>query len=93
MTTQRDYMSTPAEDLSIAELTDAIGVARTAELLNTSSRVIYSIRHTNRCGVDRYMKILEAFKADEDQHRTYLHTKAHLQTKGKPGKEPERAAA
>lgn len=93
MNTRRDYMSIPVEDLSIAEMTDAIGVPKIAEILGTSARVIYSIRHTNRCGVERYMQILKAFKDDESAHRNFLHTKAHIQAKGKPGKEPQRAAA
>ena len=67
------------QDWNITDLTDALGIKRTMDVLGTSARVIYTIRHTNAVGYDRYVKLLDAVKADEKNCRERLVTVRMLQ--------------
>lgn len=67
-----DYMTLPLADFTVRDLTDALGVEVAATLLNTSRRAIYTTRNTNRIGVDRIMKMIEAIRANEQECRTRL---------------------
>lgn len=68
------YKKLPLEQWTITDLTDALSIPTTKELLGTSARVIYTIRHTNAVGYDRYVKLIDAVKADEANCRARLVT-------------------
>lgn len=79
MTSQSvDYMTYPIEHFTVRDLTDALGIKRAAELLNTSARAIYTTRNTNRLGYDRIVKLREAVLADEATARQRLTYMARL---------------
>lgn len=67
-----DYQTVALEDLTIAELTDALGVTESAELLNTSARAIYTIRNTNVLSAARVMTLIEAVRSKETACRYKL---------------------
>jgi hypothetical protein len=67
-----DYSTVPLEDLTIAELTDALGVPESAALLDTSARAIYTIRNTNVLSAARVMKLIDAVRAKEKDCRYKL---------------------
>lgn len=58
------YHDAPIEKMTIAELTDALGIDRAAELLNTSRRAIYTVRNTNVLSIARHMLLIEEVKRD-----------------------------
>lgn len=60
----------PVEKYSLVDLTDALGIKRSAEILNTSPRAIYTIRHSNVVSPERLSVLIEAVKAD---HANYLY--------------------
>lgn len=68
------YRTLKLDQWTITDLTDSLGVERTMEVLGTSARVIYTIRHTNAVGYDRYVKLVDAVKADEKACRERLVT-------------------
>ncbi len=67
-----DYMTRPLELLTVSELTDAVGIKRSAELLGVSQRVVYTIRNTNRVGVERQMALINEIRKDENTCRMRL---------------------
>lgn len=67
-----DYMTLPLADFTVRDLTDALGVEAAATLLNTSRRSIYTTRNTNRIGVNRILKMIEAIRENEQECRTRL---------------------
>ena len=73
-----DYMTFPLEQFTVRDLTDALGIKRSADLLNTSARAIYTTRNTNRLGYDRIVKLREAVLADEATARQRLTYMARL---------------
>lgn len=68
------YRTLKLDQWTITDLTDALSIPRVRELLGTSARVIYTIRHTNAVGYDRYVKLVDAVKADEKACRERLVT-------------------
>jgi hypothetical protein len=70
-----DYKSLPLELFTITDLTDAIGVAEAAELLDTTPRAIYTVRNTNVLSFERRMKLIDAVKANETELREKLANK------------------
>lgn len=67
-----DYMKLPLEQFNVRDLTDALGVAKSAELLGTTRRAVYTTRNTNCLGMTRVMRLIEAIRADEVNCRTRL---------------------
>lgn len=67
-----DYSTAPLESFTLAELTDALGVQESAELLQTSARAIYTIRNTNVLSAARVMTLIEAVKEKETACRYKL---------------------
>lgn len=65
-------LSADLTDWSVSDLTEALGTKRSMEVLGTTARVIYTIRHTNAVGYDRFMKLVEAVRADEPACRERL---------------------
>jgi len=74
-----DYRRLPLELFTVKDLTDAIGVARSAEILKTSDRAIYTVRNTNTLSEDRALQLIREIKTDEDAFRTRLVIKRNLQ--------------
>lgn len=66
------YRTAPLSDFTITDLTDALGVARSVEILNTSARSIYTVRHTDKVGLDRQLKLIRAVEQDEAACRERL---------------------
>lgn len=66
------YHDAPIEKMTIAELTDALGIDRAAGLLNTSRRAIYTVRNTNVLSLARHMMLIEEVKRDSDACRRRL---------------------
>lgn len=67
-----DYMTVPLERLTLTDLTDAIGVAESAKLLNTSCRAIYTVRNTKSISVERVLALREHIRANEPHYRERL---------------------
>lgn len=67
-----DYRNVALELLSITDLTDALGVEKSADLLNTSRRSIYTVRNTNVLGIDRHTVLINAVRANESACRQRL---------------------
>jgi hypothetical protein len=74
------YRTVPLESLTVRELTDALGLAATAELFGCSVRAIYTMRCTKVISLDRQMKLLEAVRKDETRCRERLHIVQQRQT-------------
>lgn len=66
------YHTVPLEELTVAELTDALGVAASSKLLGVSARNIYTVRNTNLLGVDRMQQLIAAIRANEAHYRERL---------------------
>jgi len=79
MTEPLDYAICPLEQLSVKDLTDALGIAESAELLNTSARAIYTVRNTSALSADRMLKLIAAVRADEENCRRRLVVTRRLQ--------------
>ena len=67
-----DYMSVPIERLTLTDLTDAIGVAPSAKVLNTSCRAIYTVRNTQSISVNRVLALRAHFRTQEQHYRERL---------------------
>jgi hypothetical protein len=67
-----EYRDVALEQLSITDLTDALGVAAAAKLLDTSCRSIYTVRNTNVLGIDRHTRLIDAVRANETACRQRL---------------------
>lgn len=67
-----EYFDLPLELFSVADLTDALGIAKAADLLGTSRRSIYTVRNTNEMGLERRNKLQEAIRKDEKAARARL---------------------
>jgi hypothetical protein len=78
--TPGDFYTLPLDLFSVADLTDAIGIPRSAEILGTSHRAIYTVRNTNEMGLDRIAKLHAAIKQDEAAARSRLVRLRNLQT-------------
>jgi hypothetical protein len=68
-----------ANEMNVVELTDAIGLAESAALLDTTPRAIYTIRHTRVISYARMVKLMDMFKADEKSYREQMAYKLRLQ--------------
>jgi hypothetical protein len=79
MTEPLDYATCPLEQLSVKDLTDALGISESAELLNTSARAIYTVRNTSALSADRMLKLIAAVRADEENCRRRLVVTRRLQ--------------
>jgi len=67
-----DYSTLPLEEWTVTDLTDALTVVKSAEILKTSLRAIYTIRNTNVLHVERTMRLIDAVRANEEHHRRQL---------------------
>jgi len=74
-----DYMTLPLEQFTVTDLTDAIGVVKSAELLSTSRRAIYTIRNTNVLHVDRVLLLINEMRKDEQTLRQRLVVMRNMQ--------------
>lgn len=74
-----DYLTLPLELFTVTDLTDAIGVERAAELLNTSKRAIYTVRNTNVLSQERVLALINEVKTDETGYRQKLVIKRNMQ--------------
>lgn len=78
-----DYMTLPLEKFTVTDLTDAIGVVKSAALLNTSRRAIYTIRNTNVLSVDRVLLLIEEVRKTEADMRQRLVVMRNMQSERK----------
>ena len=74
-----DYSTLPLEQWTVTDLTDALTVERSAELLETTKRAIYTIRNTNVLSVPRTMSLIEAVRKDEERCRRELVVRRNAQ--------------
>lgn len=79
MTDTLDFATCPLEQLSVKDLTDALGISASAELLNTSARAIYTVRNTSALSADRMLQLIAAVRADEENCRRRLVVTRRLQ--------------
>ena len=79
MTEPLDFTSCPLEQLSVKDLTDALGIAESATLLNTSARAIYTVRNTSALSADRMLQLIAAVRQDEENCRRRLVVTRRLQ--------------
>lgn len=79
MTEPLDFTTCPLEQLSVKDLTDALGIAESATLLNTSARAIYTVRNTSALSADRMLQLIAAVRADEVNCRRRLVVTRRLQ--------------
>lgn len=79
MTETLDFATCPLEQLSVKDLTDALGIAKAAELLNTTARAMYTVRNTSALGAPRMMALIAAVKEDEATCRQRLIVTRRLQ--------------
>lgn len=79
MTDSLDFTTCPLEQLSVKDLTDALGIAESAALLKTSARAIYTVRNTSALSADRMLQLIAAVKADEENCRRRLVVTRRLQ--------------
>jgi len=76
-----DYMTLPLEKFTIRDLTDAIGIAESARVLDTSTRAIYTQRNTRRISVDRMQKLVAHLRTNERHYRERLAIKRDMQAR------------
>lgn len=74
-----EYLTRPLELFTVKDLTDALGVERSAEIFNTSLRAIYTIRNTNVLSERRFMSLVNEIKKDEAGYRQRLVIKRSMQ--------------
>lgn len=74
-----DYQTLPLELFTVKDLTDALGVPRSAELFSTSMRAIYTIRNTNVLSEHRVLMLINEIKKDEAGYRQRLMIKRNMQ--------------
>lgn len=79
MTESIDFATCPLEQMSVKDLTDALGIAESAQLLNTSARAIYTVRNTSALSTDRMLKLIAAVRMDEENCRRRLVVSRRLQ--------------
>lgn len=74
-----DYQTLPLELFSVADLTDALGIEKSAELFKTTKRAIYTVRNTNVLSPDRASVLIEEIRKNETRCRQSLMQKRNLQ--------------
>lgn len=74
-----DYQTLPLELFTVKDLTDALGVHRSAELFHTSLRAIYTIRNTNVLSEHRVLILIREIQKDEAGYRQRLMIKRNMQ--------------
>lgn len=74
-----DYMTLPLEKFTIRDLTDAIGIAESAQVLDTTTRAIYTQRNTQRISVDRMQRLVVHLRENEAHYRERLAIKRSMQ--------------
>lgn len=74
-----EYMTLPLELFTVKDLTDALGVTRSAELFSTSMRAIYTIRNTNVLSEQRVLLLIGEIRKDEAGYRQRLVIKRNMQ--------------
>lgn len=67
-----DFVALPLDLFRAKDLTDALGVERSADILNTTKRSIYTIRNTNVLSEERVATLVGAIKLDEKVCRKRL---------------------
>jgi hypothetical protein len=66
------------DELNVVELTDALGLQESAELLNTTPRAIYTIRHTRVVSYGRMVLLMDAFNKQESELRARMAYKLRM---------------
>lgn len=66
------YRTAPLEEWTVADLTDALGLTESADVLNASMRTIYTIRHTGKVSIARQSALMAAVRANESAFRDRL---------------------
>lgn len=79
ITATLDFATCPLEQLSVKDLTDALGIAESAALLNTSARAIYTVRNTSALSADRMLQLIAAVRENEEACRRRLVVTRRLQ--------------
>lgn len=79
MTEHFDFTTCPLEQLSVKDLTDALGIAESAALLNTTARAIYTVRNTSALSAHRMLQLIAAVRQDEENCRRRLVVTRRLQ--------------
>lgn len=79
MTEPLDFATCPLEQLSVKDLTDALGIDVSAQLLNTTARAIYTVRNTSALSTERMLKLIAAVRNDEQECRRRLVVMRRLQ--------------
>ena len=74
-----EYATLPLEEWTITDLTDALTVPKSVELLQTTPRAIYTMRNTNVMHPDRIMLLIDAVRDDEPKCRQRLVVKRNGQ--------------
>lgn len=72
MSVDKDYMTLPLEQFTVRDMTDALGVLASANLLGTTRRAIYTTRNTNKIGTDRALQLINEIRKNEAECRTRL---------------------
>lgn len=67
-----DFVALPLELFRAKDLTDALGVDRAAEILNTTKRSIYTIRNTNVLSETRVQTLQMEIRRNEKECRKRL---------------------
>jgi hypothetical protein len=67
-----EYQTLPLELWTITDLTDALTVEASADLLKTTKRAIYTIRNTDVLAIDRRERLIGAVRENEDMLRRRL---------------------
>lgn len=69
---QVDYQTLPVDSFTIVDLTDALGIDKSAALFNASRRYIYTIRNTNTLSLGRLLVLIDEVKKNEAACRRRL---------------------
>lgn len=72
MTETLDFATCPLEQLTVKDLTDALGIAESAILLGTTARAIYTVRNTCALSAERMLKLIAAVRDNEEECRRRL---------------------
>lgn len=74
-----EYQTLALELFRVADLTDALGIERAAQLLHTTKRAIYTVRNTNVMSSERAAILINEIRKDEAKCRGRLVQKRNLQ--------------
>ena len=74
-----EYQTLPLALFTVSDLTDALGISRSAEILATTPRAIYTVRNTNVLSEPRAVRLIDEIKKDEAGCRQRLMIIRNLQ--------------